>query len=492
MEIIGQRINNYEVRRLIGEGGMGAVYLAEHVVMGRKAAIKVLRRELSEDETLVARFMNEARAANAIGHPNIVDIVDVGRLPDGIPYMMMEYLVGEDLSRRLARSGRLSVEQALPIAVQACSAIGAAHDKGIVHRDLKPENLFLVPDVTAPGRERVKVLDFGIAKLRGDFAGGSVKTRTGSLFGTPQYMSPEQCLGIPDGIDHRSDIYSFGIILYQMLCGSLPFVSQGLGDILVMHVSRAPEPPSARCPDIPSWMEKVILCALEKDPANRFASMADMLTALAAPTMGTLLAPVAGVPRTALPGQSPSAGTTDELSRVAPTGDETPSPRPATTSSPAVDEINAITLVNARRRGFVMGGAISAVAAAALFIVAYLLLARAGGGGPAVRALPQEAHNPEQPSVPAVQPAPPASALVPAVETKIAEPGPSPAADKVATPLSAPAVKAHAPLKSDGTVSSGAHPGRSPTMRASATGKRSRGGRAPATVARPSKTTEKW
>jgi len=244
MNIIGHRINNYEVQRLIGEGGMGAVYIAQHTLIGRKAAIKVLRREFSEDAGLVSRFMNEARAAAAIGHPNIVDVVDVGNLPDGTPYMMMEFLVGEDLSKLLARSGPLPVEVALPLALQAGSAIGAAHEKGIVHRDLKPENLFLVPDPTAPGQRRVKVLDFGIAKLRGDFSGGSVKTKTGSLLGTPQYMSPEQCRGIPDDIDHRSDIYSFGIILYEMLCGSPPFVSEGLGDILLMHLTQIPDPPT--------------------------------------------------------------------------------------------------------------------------------------------------------------------------------------------------------------------------------------------------------
>jgi serine/threonine protein kinase len=258
MNIIGHRINNYEVLHLIGEGGMGAVYVAQHVVIGRKAAIKVLRREFSEDVGLVARFMNEARAAAAIGHPNIVDVVDVGNLPDGTPYMMMEFLVGEDLSKRLAKVGRLSLAQALPIALQAGSAVAAAHEKGIVHRDLKPENLFLVQDVTAPGHERVKVLDFGIAKLRGDFTSGS-QTKTGSLLGTPQYMSPEQCRGIPDGIDHRSDIYSFGIILYEMMCGAPPFVSEGLGDMLLMHLSQEPDLPSSRNPDIPGWLERVIL-----------------------------------------------------------------------------------------------------------------------------------------------------------------------------------------------------------------------------------------
>ncbi len=489
MNIIGQRINNYEVRRLIGEGGMGAVYLAEHVVMGRKAAIKVLRRELCEDETLVARFMNEARAANAIGHPNIVDIVDVGLLPEGIPYMMMEYLVGEDLSKRLARGGRLSLPQALPIAGQACSAVGAAHDKGIIHRDLKPENLFLVPDVTAPGHERVKVLDFGIAKLLGGFAGGSVKTRTGSLFGTPQYMSPEQCQGIPEGIDHRSDIYSFGIILYQMLCGSLPFVSAGIGDMLLMHISRAPDPPSARCPEIPPWLDKVILCALEKKPEDRFPTMTALASALEGPVAATLSASAAGVSSVPSPSQWVLPGATRPLPREALNGDARARGATMSTLSPQPTDGYTITLVTSHRRGFMVGGAIAAVAA--LFLIAYLVLGRAGGSRPAVRALPQEVSHPEQARVPVAQPIPPSPAPVPAVEPKIAEPAPSPAANKAPTRLPGPAAKTQTPRNPSGTVSPGARPGRSPSARASANGKRSGGGRA---VSQPttSETAEKW
>ena len=480
MEIIGQRINNYEVRRLIGEGGMGAVYLAEHVVMGRKAAIKVLRRELSEDETLVARFMNEARAANAIGHPNIVDIVDVGRLPDGIPYMMMEYLVGEDLSRRLARSGRLSVEQALPIAVQACSAIGAAHDKGIVHRDLKPENLFLVPDVTAPGRERVKVLDFGIAKLRKDFVGAAVKTRTGSLFGTPQYMSPEQCQGIAEGVDHRSDIYSFGIILYQMLCGSPPFVSPGIGEIMLMHVSRAPDPPSARCPDIPSWMEKVILCAMEKKAEHRFQTMAALVSALGGAPVATLMVPDADLSTTSILGPSASPGSTRQLSKEALTGNAGSGLRHAsrTTLSPHVADQYAVTLVTARRRGLILGGAIAA--AGLLLLLVYLLLGRSGSAKSTVRALPQEASQPSR--MPAARPPEPAPEPPPTVA-----PGPSPAEEDFGTPR--PAAKTQKPVNSDGALSRGARPGRS--THALAKGKSSGGGRAAAQSA-PTETAEKW
>src|SRR5580704_8159885 len=174
--LIGERINNYEVVSVLGEGGMGAVYLALHPFMGRKAAIKVLKRELAEDAGLVERFMNEARAANAIRHPNIIDIIDVGRLPSGIPYLMMEYLDGQSLAARIAIERQMSVGGALNVGVQTASALRAAHAKGIVHRDLKPDNLFLISDDDG-NQTRVKVLDFGIAKLRGELTGSGAKTQ---------------------------------------------------------------------------------------------------------------------------------------------------------------------------------------------------------------------------------------------------------------------------------------------------------------------------
>jgi eukaryotic-like serine/threonine-protein kinase len=278
--VIGERVNNYQVISLLGEGGMGAVYLAEHPFMGRKAAIKVLRRELAEDKGLVERFMNEARAANAIHHPNIIDIIDVGQLPSGIPYLMMEFLDGESLAKRIERDRQLTVAAAVDIATQTASALYAAHGKGIVHRDLKPDNLYLVPDDARQFERRVTVLDFGIAKLRGELSGSGAKTQMGSVMGTPPYMSPEQCRGITDEIDHRTDVYALGIILYEMLTGTPPFMSEGWGEVVLMHVTKAPPPPRSRNPEISPELEGVILKALAKVPADRWASMADLGTAL--------------------------------------------------------------------------------------------------------------------------------------------------------------------------------------------------------------------
>jgi serine/threonine-protein kinase len=446
MDIIGHRINNYEVQHLIGEGGMGAVYIAQHTVIGRKAAIKVLRREFSEDAGLVSRFMNEARAAAAIGHPNIVDVVDVGNLPDGNPYMMMEFLVGEDLSKRLAK-GRIPLETAVQIALQAASAIGAAHDKGIVHRDLKPENLFLVPDPTTPGRDRVKVLDFGIAKLRGDLTGGSVKTKTGSLLGTPQYMSPEQCRGIPDGIDHRSDIYSFGIILYEMMCGAPPFVSEGLGDILLMHLTQLPDPPTMRNPELPEWMEKILLKALEKNSSDRFQSMAEFMAALQSPMQASMLTPmmrqldrtpgpvrVSGI-GAARPGTW-SSGPDGTLGGMRMTG------VPHGTLSPVAS--TPVTYVPVPRRGLAVGGAVAA--AAVILLVVYLLFGRGRGNETATGPGPHITTTTPAP-IPAVQPV--AVPTPPPVEPKPAAVIPAPAPAPVE-----PELKAAANPTSPGAASS--------------------------------------
>jgi serine/threonine-protein kinase len=266
---------------------MGAVYVGRHPLIDRKVAIKILRRELAADQALVERFINEARAANVIRHPNIVEILDVGTLADGLPYIVMELLAGESLAQRLERVGRLGVGQAIHFAVQATSALAAAHAQGIVHRDLKPDNLFLSPasPATAPAREVLKVLDFGIAKVRRDFSSSKL-TSTGSLMGTPTYMSPEQCRGIPGEIDHRTDIYAMGAIVYQMLCGRPPFVSEGVGDLLIMHLSQAPAPVRSFNPNVPAHIEQAVLAALEKDKAARPQSMEDLQALLLSGELG--------------------------------------------------------------------------------------------------------------------------------------------------------------------------------------------------------------
>jgi eukaryotic-like serine/threonine-protein kinase len=322
--VIGTRVNNYEIVSLIGEGGMGAVYLARHPLIDRRAAIKVLHPQLASDRGQVSRFFNEARAANAIRHPNIIDVIDVGLLPGSErPYLMMELLEGETLASRLVRLGSLTAEAAIEIARQTASALGAAHAKGIVHRDLKPDNLFLVPRSAPPG-DLVKLLDFGIAKLRSELGGTIVRTQTGLLLGTPPYMSPEQCQGLSAGIDRRTDVYALGIILFEMVCGAPPFLAEGFGNVLIMHLTQEPPSPRSRNPAVPPALEAIILRALAKDPAERFGSMAALEAALATvppASAGEALAPATrnrpGSPPTArLPAPAATRAVSSELEAV--------------------------------------------------------------------------------------------------------------------------------------------------------------------------------
>jgi serine/threonine-protein kinase len=284
--MIGQQFGNYRVISLLGEGGMGAVYLAEHPGIGRRVAVKVLHKQFSGDEQLLGRLLNEARAANAIRHPNIIEILDSGMREDGVPYLVMELLEGESLGQRIRRAGALPMREALTFTYQTASALGAAHKKGIVHRDLKPDNLFIVPELDESGRitgdrlmERIKVLDFGIAKLQMPQPGDSVKTRTGTLMGTPIYMSPEQCRGTKT-VDHRSDVYSLGVIFFEMLVGHPPFVSDGFGELVNMHLNVPPPSARGERPEISEQLDGIILKMLAKNPEDRYPDMAALTGAL--------------------------------------------------------------------------------------------------------------------------------------------------------------------------------------------------------------------
>ncbi|MFW5741483.1 MAG: serine/threonine-protein kinase, partial [Myxococcota bacterium] len=241
--IIGEK---YRVHSLIGEGGMGTVYEAEHLQIGRRVAIKVLNRAHLGRKEAVARFHQEARAAGAIGHPNICEIYDVGRLDDGSPYLVMERLHGKTLADRINIEGALPFEDVITILTQVLSALVAAHEKGIIHRDIKPENIFLAERVgCAPV---VKILDFGISKSADD--SDLSLTRTGMVMGTPFYMAPEQARG--EHIDHRVDIYACGVILYEALTGRRPFIASNYNALVVQVLSAQPRDPRELRPAIPS------------------------------------------------------------------------------------------------------------------------------------------------------------------------------------------------------------------------------------------------
>jgi serine/threonine-protein kinase len=278
--VIGEVIGSYRLLRLVGQGGMGAVYAAEHQVLGKQVAIKVLLPRIEGSADALKRFMNEARAAALVRHPGIVQVHELGERPGGGAYIVMDLLDGETLRRRLSRDQRLAPPVAAAVALQVASAVGAAHLRGIVHRDLKPDNLFLEDDSAVPVGARIKVLDFGIAKLAPGLTLEKIMTSSGQIVGTPLYMAPEQ-LRSANHADARSDIYSLGCVLYEMVCGRPPFNQTSAAEVIMAHLSLGYPRPRTLAREIPEELEAVICRALEKDPAQRFVSMEQVSTALA-------------------------------------------------------------------------------------------------------------------------------------------------------------------------------------------------------------------
>ncbi len=274
---VGATLNEtYRVDGLIAEGGMGRVYAARHLRLpGRTMAIKILHRALVTDGELVGRFRREAEIAGSIDHPNVVQIVDMHVTPDGVPYIVSERLVGEDLGQRLDRDGRLSIADTVHILRQACSVLTAVHARGVVHRDLKPNNLYLVGD---PAHPTVKLIDFGIAKQHGP--GDATMTRTGVVMGTPAFMAPEQAQG--SNVDGRADIYAIGAIAYRCVTGRAPYDIEDAAAAL--HAVLVAEPPRPRdiAPDIPEDFEMVLQRAMARLPAERYDTLAALDAALAA------------------------------------------------------------------------------------------------------------------------------------------------------------------------------------------------------------------
>jgi serine/threonine-protein kinase len=397
--LLGETVGNYRVISKIGQGGMGAVYLCVHTVLGRQAALKVLLPEYSNNSELVGRFFNEARATAQLRHHAFVRVFDSGTRPDGSAYLVMEYLQGENLGSCIDRRGVLSLSDCLAVTRDVAEGVGFAHRHGIIHRDLKPDNIFLSTDseeeAAASGRMVIKVLDFGIAKLMASDREGSARTRTGLLLGTPLYMSPEQCRGA-GAVDFRSDVYSLGCIVHSMLTGNPPFPFQGFGEIISAHMGTPPPPLRALAPPTPEPIERLVLRMLAKDPDHRpgmeiVIAELDRIRTLLPEARGalTLVAPAAGA--------APAGGAAAWAQVSTPAGLATPrpgspvltpasigrtrllpTPDPTTLRGTASEITDDTSRVLRRRRGGPMAAIGAAIAVAAAIAV---LVMRSQGGG---------------------------------------------------------------------------------------------------------------
>ncbi|MBL0219075.1 MAG: serine/threonine protein kinase [Myxococcales bacterium] len=297
----GQLIGNYRIVSKLGTGGMGAVFLAEHPMIGKKVALKVIHRELATNKEVVQRFFQEARAVNRIGNEHIVEIHDFGVTPEGDHFYIMEYLEGRTLASVLARETALETMRALHVGAQIASALSAAHNSGVIHRDLKPDNIMLMTRLGDP--DFVKVLDFGLAKMFQGSGASAVQTAAGVLLGTPQYMSPEACESKRD-IDHRTDIYALGILLFQMMTGVLPFDGETMGEVLVKQVTALPPVPRGLNSMIPPSVEQILLRCLAKHPDARFQTMQALREALLDPEAYLHGSPPIAPARSVAPGEA--------------------------------------------------------------------------------------------------------------------------------------------------------------------------------------------
>jgi serine/threonine protein kinase len=333
--LIGQTLaGRYRIERKLGEGGMGAVYLATHNVLEKQVALKILHVDLVRKADLVERFMQEAKAASRIRHENVIDISDFGTTPEGLVFFAMELLTGHDLHDEIARA-RIAGEllpwsRSKHIFLQTCGALSAAHRRGIIHRDIKPENVYLIDFLGDP--DFVKLLDFGIAKLTESETGERKLTRTGMLFGTPEYMSPEQARGEP--VDHRIDIYAMGCILFQLVTGRVPFESSNFMSVLTLHLTEPPPVIPAAVFDrigAPRELAGVIEQAMAKDRALRFQTIDDLANAVRAVCGEAPVVSGASGPRRAPSVPSPA----ETMQRVTPVPSVPATPVPGAASASA-------------------------------------------------------------------------------------------------------------------------------------------------------------
>jgi serine/threonine-protein kinase len=429
----------YLVEETLAEGGIGVVVVARHLALQQRVAIKYLKPKTLANPAIVERFVREARLAAQLRSEHVVRVFDVGTLPEAGPYMVMEYLVGEDLGRTV-QAGPAPIQRTVDCILQACDALAEAHALRIVHRDIKPENMFLAQ--RASGAPVLKIIDFGISKVapkRGEVEAVGTETASSERFGTPLYMSPEQ-LRATSSVDTRTDIWSLGIVFYELLTGSLPFGGADLPQICTSILTSAPPPMTALCPGLPPELEAAVGKCLEKDPARRFANVAELAQAIAPfgpASAGERVERIVELVRRA----------DDSLRPPTPPGTPPPfRPLPAFTPPSVTTDARAVTTVNVRtpaRRGrwAVLVGVGAAVGVGAI-------LANTVRFGPATAAVMVAPAPPTSPAVSA-----PAS-LAAAIE-KTAEPSPPPAA--IVTAAAAPIASAHASASPTPRPPSAAH-----------------------------------
>jgi len=427
-EILGK----YRILRVLGRGGMGVVYAATHVELQETVAIKMLTPELIEREEVVVRFVREARAAAKIKNEHAVRVIDVGKLPDGIPYMIMEFLEGEDLEHVIAARGALPLKDAVGYIAESAIALSEAHRLGIVHRDIKPANLFLA--TRSNGSRVVKVLDFGISKVANDSAlGGSGATRTEAVMGTPMYMSPEQLRSSRD-VDARADVWSLGVVLYELLTGTFPFEGESLPVLYSSILGLPYKPLRERRPDLPKAIEEIMARCLEKDRDKRFGSVDEFVAALAPHADIAGAGVVLGGTNTARVGSGNwTRGATDATLFA-----DVPKPAAPARSGKTLAIVAAVGVLVAGGVGFAvwsqLGGAADATSDQATTNKS------AGQSTPAVTPAGQVAATaePQQPQVPATAP-PPASS------TSAASTGQPPLKVGLSTPIGTTTVKTGVP-----------------------------------------------
>jgi serine/threonine protein kinase len=417
----------YRLVRLKGEGGMGAVYEAIQLRLNKRVAVKLMARELAQNQEALLRFHREAEITSQLGHPHLVNVIDFGTAESGEPYLVMEYLEGEDLEHVLKKVGSLNVETTANITKQVASALGAAHAREVVHRDLKPANVFLMQ---VPGEpEFVKVLDFGISKVK---AARAKLTRATAVIGTPNYMSPEQAAGRVDETDHRADQWALACIVWEMLSGRTPFVADDVSPLFYQITNLAPDPLSKRVTNLPPEVEPVLLRALAKKPADRFPTIRDFSRAFEEAALGR---PADMTPTPVSLSSDPWAsrtgtGARPRLSEVSPVASrdwpvvgqntERDLVKQVTTFSHTTGELTQQTLVRRLRPVYAL-----AIAAGLALIAGGVLFLRTGAPPPRpVPSLPA-------PPPPVVAPTPPPPAIEPLPAPPL--PAPSVRPEKVKT-----------------------------------------------------------